>query len=394
MKYEFSDNLKYMKSSAIRNLLKYIQQPGMISFGGGMPNPETFPIDKIMEITNDVLKNYGKSALQYGTTDGLKLLRDELVKFILKDENIKCGPENIFITTGSQQALYALSKIFANPGDKVILEAPTYVGMISSLNANAVDSESIGMDENGMIVENLEEKIKSMIKDGKKPRFIYTIPTFQNPAGYTMPLDRRKHLIEISKKYEIPVIEDNPYGDLRYSGSKVPTLKSLDDDVIYLGTFSKVMAPGLRTGYVIASEDVASKLNLLKQALDLAGDSFSQYIAYEYLKNGIIYEQIPKTIELYKRKRNVMLEALDEHVDNAEWSKPDGGMFLWLRIKKNVDSEKLLEKAIEKKVAYVPGSAFYHKNPELNTMRLNFTYADDDDIKDGIKRLGQVIAEA
>ncbi len=395
MEFEFSDNLKNVKSSEIRDLLKYIHLPGMISFGGGLPNPESFPSAEIKNILDDIMDNYSASALQYGETEGLSYLKEELKNYLLKDENMNINTDNMIITTGSQQALYALTKIFANPGDYVITEAPTYVGMLSSLNANSVKAVSINMDNNGMLIEDLENKLKMLNSIGIKPKFIYTIPTFQNPAGYTMTLDRRKHLLELAYKYDIPVIEDNPYGDLRYSGNKLPTLKSLDnnDIVTYLGTFSKVMAPGLRTGFTISQPEVIHRFNMLKQSLDLASDSLSQYIAYEYLKRGIIYEQVPKTIELYRKKRDIMLEALDDNMENANWSRPDGGMFLWLTLNKNIDSSKMLKRAIENKVAYVTGSAFYYNNPEKNTMRLNFTYSKDEDIKEGIKRLSKTIKD-
>lgn len=395
MEFEFSDNLKNVKSSEIRDLLKYIHLPGMISFGGGLPNPESFPSKEIKNILDDIIDNYSKLALQYGETDGLSYLKEELKNYLLKDENMNINTDNMIITTGSQQALYALTKIFANPGDYVITEAPTYVGMLSSLNANSVKAISINMDNNGMLINDLENKLKMLNSIGIKPKFIYTIPTFQNPAGYTMTLDRRKYLLELAYKYNIPVIEDNPYGDLRYSGNKLPTLKSLDnnDIVTYLGTFSKVMAPGLRTGFTISQPEVIHRFNMLKQSLDLASDSLSQYIAYEYLKRGIIYEQVPKTIELYRKKRDIMLESLDDNMENATWSRPDGGMFLWLTLNKNIDSSKMLKRAIENKVAYVTGSAFYYNNPEKNTMRLNFTYSKDEDIKEGIKRLSKTIKD-
>ncbi len=299
------------------------------------------------------------------------------------------------LTTGSQQALYALPIIFANEGDYVITEAPTYVGMLSSLNANRIRSVSVGLDDRGMKTDELEERLKTMKSMGIKPKFIYTIPTFQNPAGYTMTLDRRKHLLELAEQYNVPVIEDNPYGDLRYSGTKLPTLKSLDTNnmVTYLGTFSKIMAPGLRTGFTVSQPEVLDEFNKLKQSLDLATDSLSQYIAYEYIRKGIIYKQIPKTIELYRRKRDIMLEALDDEMTDATWSRPDGGMFLWVKLSKNMDALKMLKRAINNKVAYVTGSAFYHNNPEMNTMRLNFTYSSDDDLKEGVRRLAKTVKD-
>jgi 2-aminoadipate transaminase len=395
MKFEFSDNMKNLKSSEIRELLKYIHMPGMISFGGGLPNPETFPSKELKDILDDIMDNYASSALQYGQTEGLPELKDQLAEYLKRDENINVAPENIMLTTGSQQALYALPIIFANPGEYVVTEAPTYVGMLSSLTANQVKSVGVSMDDEGMITTELEDKLRDLKSRGTKPKFIYTIPTFQNPAGYTMPLDRRKHLLEIAEQYDIPIIEDNPYGDLRYSGQKIPTLKSLDKNemVTYLGTFSKIMAPGLRTGFTVSQPEVLDEFNKLKQAMDLATNSLSQYIAYEYIRKGIIYKQIPKTIDLYRKKRDIMLEALDDYMEDATWSRPDGGMFLWVKLSKNMDAFKMLKRAINNKVAYVTGSAFYHNEPELNTMRLNFTYSSDEDIKEGIKRLAKTIKE-
>ncbi|MCL4452686.1 PLP-dependent aminotransferase family protein [Ferroplasma sp.] len=395
MKYEFSDNMKNLKSSEIRELLKYAHVPGMISFGGGLPNPESFPTEELKSILDDIMENYASSALQYGETEGLSELKEQLAEYLKRDENINVKPENIMLTTGSQQALYALPIIFANPGDYVITEAPTYVGMLSSLNASQIKSVSVGLDDQGMIVSNLEERLKDLKSKGIKPRFIYTIPTFQNPAGYTMTLDRRKYLLELAEQYNVPIIEDNPYGDLRYSGQKIPTLKSLDknDMVSYLGTFSKIMAPGLRTGFTVSQPEVLQEFDKLKQAMDLATNSLSQYIAYEYIRKGIIYRQIPKTIDLYRRKRDIMLEALDDEMEDATWSRPDGGMFLWVKLSKDIDALKMLKRAINNKIAYVTGSAFYHNEPELNTMRLNFTYSSDEDIKEGVKRLAKTIRE-
>ncbi len=395
MDFEFSENLKNVKSSEIRDLLKYTQMPGIISFGGGLPNPESFPSQAIKEILDDIIENYASSALQYGQTDGLPLLKEQLKSYLYRDENIDIETDEMMVTTGSQQALYALAKIFANPGDYVITEGPTYVGMISALNANSVNSVSVPLDENGMKVDMLDDKIRELKNKGKKPKFIYTIPTFQNPAGYTMTLDRRKELLDVANDNSIPIIEDNPYGDLRYSGSKIQSLKAMDNYgiVTYLGTLSKVMAPGLRTGYTLSQPEVLHKFNLLKQSLDLASDSLSQYIAYEYIKKGIIYTQVSKTIELYRKKRDIMLESLDEEMQNAIWSRPDGGMFLWLKLNENIDTKKMLKRAIDNKIAYITGSAFYQNNPEINTMRLNFTYSSDSDIQEGVKRLAKTIKE-
>jgi len=255
---------------------------------------------------------------------------------------------------------------------------------------------AIDLDDKGMDVDSLEERIRNFMANGTKPKFIYVIPTFQNPAGTTMVLDRRKQLLEISKRYEIPIVEDNPYGQLRYDGDPVPSIKSMDDDgnVIYLGTFSKVMAPGLRLGYVIADRQIVEKINLVKQGLDLASDSLSEYIAYEYLKRGDIYRQIPKTVSLYRKKRDLMLKSIAEYFpEGVKYTKPNGGMFLWVSLDEKIDTTRMLERALKAKVAYVSGAAFYPHGEKHNSMRLNFTYSDDDKIVEGIKRLAYVINE-
>ncbi|KAA8922841.1 PLP-dependent aminotransferase family protein [Thermoplasma sp.] len=396
MEYRFSDIFRYIKPSEIRSLLKYTSDPDLISFGGGMPNPESFPLNEMKEILNDVIGNYGKKALQYGTTEGLDPLRDELAKYVEKTEGIRAKREEIILTTGSQQALYAIGKIFTNPGDTVITEGPTYVGAISAFNSNKAEMIAVDLDDKGMNIDALEDRIKNLMSNGTKPKFIYVIPTFQNPAGTTMVLDRRKQLLEISKRYEIPIVEDNPYGQLRYDGAPVPSIKSMDDDgnVIYLGTFSKVMAPGLRLGYVIADRQIIEKINLVKQGLDLASDSLSEYIAYEYLKRGDIYRQIPKTVDLYRKKRDLMLKSISEYFpEGVKYTKPNGGMFLWVSLDERIDTTKMLERALKAKVAYVSGAAFYPHGEKHNSMRLNFTYSDDDKIVEGIKRLAYVINE-
>lgn len=396
MKFNFSKILGNMKPSEIRELLKYASSPDIISFGGGMPNPQTFPIEDIKSIVDDVLEKSGKYALQYGSTAGLYDLLTEIKKMVKKTENISTDEKEIIVTSGSQQALYALGKIFVYPGEMIITEAPTYVGAISAFNANGVDMNGVDLDENGMDTNALQERLDELKRKELKPKFIYVIPTFQNPAGYTMSLERRKHIIDISEDYEIPIVEDNPYGELRYSGPKLPSIKSLDrnNSVIYLGTFSKVMTPGLRIGYTIGPTEVINKVNLLKQALDLATNTLSQFVAYEYLKRKIMDKQIPKTVELYRRKRDIMLKALTDYFpEGSKWSKPDGGMFIWASVDDRINTTEMLVDAIKKNVAYVSGASFYPKGEKKNSMRLNFTYADDDQIIEGIKRISETVRE-
>jgi len=395
---EFSEIAKSIKASEIRELLKVVQNPEIISLAGGLPNPEAFPVDVIKEIVNDLLEKEGAQMLQYGSTDGVNSFRDVIVeRAINKFGFSNISRDNVLIVAGSQQGLYLAAKIFIDRGDIVIVEAPTYVGVLTAFQSYFPTFIDIEMDNEGMDTHLLEKKLKELRKEGKKPKLIYTIPTFQNPAGVTMNLERRKHLLELAEEYDTLVLEDGPYEDLRYSGKEVPRIKSLDKDdrVIYLGTFSKILSPGIRTAFMIAHEEIIQKAILAKQGIDLCTNTLSQYIAREYVKRGYLDRQIPKIISIYKEKRDTMLDALEDYFpDGVEWTKPDGGMFLWVTLPKHVDAEKLFPKAIEHKVAYVIGSAFYPKRDHKNTMRLNFTYPSNEMIKEGIRRLASVIKEA
>ncbi len=394
MDFRFSDSLRNMKPSEIRELLKYASTKGFISFGGGMPNPASFPMEDLRKIMEDVLSDYGSLALQYGNTVGLNDLRTEIKRLVKETENISSSESEIIVTSGSQQGLYELAKIFVNPGDTVITEEPTYIGAISAFDANLAEMHSIPIDDNGIKTDLVEAEVKKLISQNKKPKFIYIIPTFQNPTGITLSLERRKHLVEISSRYEIPLVEDNPYGELRYSGKKIASLRSLDPlgQVIYMGTFSKVMCPGLRMGYTIGPEDFIAKANLLKQALDLSSSTFSQYVAWLYLKRDIIKKQIPKTIELYRKKRDTMLTALEQHFpEGSTWSKPDGGMFLWASVDKKINTTDMLKDAVREGVAYVSGNAFSPARVQGNSMRLNFTFSGENEILTGIERLAGLI---
>jgi len=396
MKFTFSNMLSTMKPSEIRELLKMANTKGMISFGGGMPDPATFPIEELQEIIASIFKNSYANAFQYGVTQGIRPLREQIKRLVKETENIDCREEEINVTSGSQQALYATSKVLVQPGESVITELPTYVGAISANNANLVNMVGIEMDDNGMKTDLLEEKLGQMKSRGKLPRFIYVIPNYHNPAGYTLSLERRKHLIDLAVDYNIPIVEDNPYGELRYSGSRIPSIKSMDPDnrVIYMGTFSKVMTPGLRIGYVLGEEEFISKVNLLKQALDLSTNTLSEYIAYEYLKRDVMKTQIPKNIEIYRKKRDAMLKALSANFPpNSKWSKPDGGMFVWATVDPRIDTTKMLSRSVRNGVAYISGVSFYPNAEKRNNMRINFSYPTVPDIHEGITRLSRTLEE-
>ncbi len=396
MNFKFSELIGHMKPSEIRELLKYATSSDIISFGGGMPDPVTFPKNDIKKIIDDVIENSSDQALQYGNTAGLDELRTELKKFVKRKENIETDEGRIIVTAGSQQGLYAIGRIFVDPGDPVITESPTYVGAVSAFNANAARMIQVEMDENGILTEKLESKISELKAKGEAPKFIYVIPNFQNPTGVTLSLDRRKHLLDIAEDNGIPIVEDNPYGELRYSGTKIPSIKSLDRNgaVIYMGSFSKIMAPGLRLGYIVASEEVSNTVNLLKQALDLSTNTLSQFIAYEYLKRNIIDQQVPKSIEIYRKKKDVMLSALEENFSNVgTWTKPDGGMFVWATASADINTSKMLLRAVKRGVIYVSGPAFTADNSHTKSMRLNFTFPESEKLVEGIKRLSGVVRE-
>lgn len=396
MKFTFSSMLSEMKPSEIRELLKMANTKGMISFGGGMPDPATFPVEDLESIMADIFKNFSASAFQYGVTQGIKPLREQIRRLVKETENIDCTEDQINVTSGSQQALYAVSKVLVEPERSVITELPTYVGAISANDANKVNMVGIEMDDNGMRTDLLEEKLSKMKASGKLPEFIYVIPNFHNPAGYTLSLERRKHLIELAVDYNVPIVEDNPYGELRYYGSKIPSIKSMDPDnyVIYMGTFSKVMTPGLRIGYVLGDAEFISKVNLLKQALDLSTNTLSEYIAYEYLKRDIMKKQIPKNIEIYRKKRDAMLKALSDNFPaNSKWSKPDGGMFVWATVDPAIDTTRMLTRSVKNGVAYISGVSFHPNAEKRNNMRINFSYPSVDDIHEGIRRLSRTLEE-
>ncbi|MCD6276033.1 MAG: PLP-dependent aminotransferase family protein [Thermoplasmata archaeon] len=394
---EFSELAKRLKASEIRELLKVTQMPDIISLAGGLPNPKSFPVEIIKEITTKLLDSYGEKMLQYGSTEGVNSFRETLANYYNENYSFGIGKDNVLITAGSQEGLYLLGKIFLNPGDTVVVEAPTYVGAITAFQSFYPNYVQVEMDDEGMNIDILEKKLKELVREGKKPKFIYTIPTFQNPAGVTMSLERRKRLLELAKEYNILVVEDSPYEELRFSGEKVPQLKALDKEgyVLYIGTLSKVLSPGMRIAFMIGNEEIIQKAVLAKQGIDLCTSPFVQYIAEEYIKGGYMREHIPKIIKLYKEKRDIMLDAIEDYFpDGVKWTRPDGGMFLWVTLPEHMDAGELLQKAIENKVVYVIGAAFYPHRDHRNTMRLNFTYPTNEQIEEGIKRLAKVIKEA
>jgi 2-aminoadipate transaminase len=393
----YSENALSLKISEIRELLKWTQNPEIISFAGGLPNPKAFPTNEIQEISQDIIKNHSASALQYGTTEGFTKLRSAIANRMNEKEDLDINDNNVLITTGSQQGLYLISMLFTNPHDKIITGAPTYLGGVCSFLSLQSSIETVPLDNNGMRTDLLEETLKKLDKAGQHVKFIYVIPTFQNPAGVTLNEKRRKKMIDLAAEYETMILADNPYSELRYEGDRVKSIKYFDDEgyVIYLGTFSKVLAPGLRCAWMIGSEELIRKCVIAKQALDLCTSTLSQYIAFEYINRGYIDPHIEKIKKIYKEKRDLMLSAMDEYFPKeVEWTRPEGGLFTWVTCPSSIDTRQLFEDAIAKKVAFVYGTPFYPIGGGENTMRLNFSHATNADIKEGIKRLAEVIKNA
>ncbi len=391
-----SSRSKSMKASAIRELLNLVNNPEIISLAGGMPDPELFPQETIAEIAKDVILNHGGKALQYGPTEGIKPLRETLVRLAVEEGIASTTLDNLIVTTASQQGLDLVAKIFINPGDPIIVEAPSYVGGLQAFQAFEADFVTVPMDDSGIIPEILEEKVKELHNSGRKPKFIYVIPNFQNPAGVTMSLERRQKLINISHNYGVPIIEDDPYGEIRFEGEKLPSLLELDNigNVIALRTFSKILAPGLRLGWIIGDKEIIRKIAIAKQAADLCSPSSTQYIADKFIRDGHLGSYLAKVREVYKFKKDVMLSALEKYFpEECTWTKPTGGMFVWAETPEYIDTDKLFLEAVEAKVAYVIGSAFYPRGDDKRHMRLNFTLPSPELIEEGIKRLGTLLKQ-
>lgn len=387
----FAERVKPIKASAIREMFKLMADPEVISLAGGSPAPELFPGDKLAKISQKILSENPTAALQYGTTDGYAPFKAAALKRAEK-VNAVSGKDKIIITTGAQQAIDLAAKILINEGDKVAVEAPTFVGTLNSLRFYRSDLIGIPMQNDGMDTDELENVLKN-----NKIKLIYTIPTFQNPSGITMSLEKRKKLLSLANKYDVIILEDNPYGDLRFDGEDIPTLKSLDTDgrVIYVGSFSKILSPGMRLGYVVANEEFASKIEIAKQANDVHTPLITQMTAAEFLKQNDIEEYIEKGKELYGRKCRFMLECMDKYFPKSvTYTRPQGGLFIWCTAPEGTDSNLLLKECLKEKVAFVAGNSFA-VNSELPSrhFRLNYSTMPEEKIEKGIKALGRVLTD-
>ena len=391
----YAQRTKLMRVSEIRTILRVIEEKGVISFAGGLPDPNLFPKKELSEIASYVIREYGSAALQYSVTRGVTLFRKSL-SYFMSTKGINVPPDNILVTTGSQQALDLIARALIDPGDIIAVELPTYLAALNAFRLSEPEFIGIPIDDDGMRVDILEEKLRELSSKGKKVKMVYTVPTAQNPSGVTMSQDRRKHLLELAEQYDFLIIEDDPYSHFLFEPIEFKHLKAMDETgrVIYLSTFSKILAPGLRIGWVAAHEDIIAILERAKQNLDLHTPTLSQYIAMEAIKRGVVERYIPIMRETYKRKRNVMLDALEDHFPSGcRWTKPVGGMFIFAYLPESIDTKEMLLKAIDAGVAYVPGRAFFVDGSGWNTMRLNFSFPSEDKIIEGVKILGRVIRE-
>ena len=390
----FSERAKELRASEVRELLKLLQVPDMISFAGGFPNPETFPIELVSKIASEVLAKDGAQALQYGITEGYGPLR-EAVAARMNKKGIKCSSDNVLIVSGSQQVLDLVGKVFIDPKDIVVVSSPTYLAALTALTAYQASFESVPIDKDNMRMDLFEERIRRLSKRGKPPKIVYALPNFHNPAGVTMPEKNRRWLVDLASDYDLLILEDDPYSELRYKGEPIRPIKSFDDEgrVIYMSTFSKILSPGLRVGWTVVDPEILKKFVIAKQSTDVCTNVLGQRIAHEYVIQGFIEAQIEKIKKIYGRKLDLMLKGMDEFMPSGlNWIRPEGGMFLWVTLPESLDSGDLLAKALRKKVAFVQGRAFYADPKEgRNTMRLNFTHPSDDMITEGLRRLGSAI---
>ena len=391
----FAARTRVMKSSAMRDMMAVTARPEVISLAGGLPDTSTFPTDTFAAVTQAIAHESCAKALQYGPTEGLPETK-ECIAEVMQAEGMRADPEDIVVTTGGQQVIDLVVKTLVDPGDVVVAEAPTYPGAVPTFYSYQADVVQIEMDSDGMRIDLLEETLDRLEHDGRRPKFIYTVPTFQNPAGVTMSLERRHRLVEIANERELLVLEDNPYGMLRYEGEPLPPLRSLDGGVfvMYLGTFSKILSPGIRLGWVVAPPPVLEKINLGKQAADLCTSTLSQLMVHAYFEQSHWRDYVESLTELYRDRRDTMLDALAEFFPReAEWTRPQGGMFIWATLPDFIDTTDLLARALRENVAFVPGSGAYLDGRGRSSMRLNFSASDGDDIREGIRRIGEVIKE-
>lgn len=389
MKSKFAKRTHLVKSSETREILKVTEKPEVISFAGGLPAPELFPVEALKDVCNAVLIEEGADSLQYSTTEGYIPLR-EAIRQRMKFLGINSPVENVLVTSGSQQAIDLTGRLFIDEGDTIICESPTYLAAINAFKSYNAKFVEVPMDDDGMVMEELEKKLQ------KHPdtKFIYTIPDFQNPTGRTLKFERRKRMIELANQYDMLIVEDNPYGAIRFAGDALPPVKHFDTEnrVIYISTFSKIFSPGLRLGWICADESIIEKYVAFKQTADLHTDSFAQRMTAKYLELYDIEEHINIIKAVYKERCTAMLSCIKEFFPkNINYSVPEGGLFIWVELPESVDSRKLFAECLENNVAFVPGAPFFPNGTKKNTLRLNYSNMPKDKIYEGMKRIGEVL---
>ena len=392
MEYKFASRMERMKASEIRELLKLTARPEIISFAGGLPAPELFPVKEIAQVSHDLVLKEGQKLLQYATTEGRPTLREKIAKRMTEKYGTPVDMNDILITTGSQQCLDFAGKLFLDPGDVVLCESPSYLGALNAFNAYQPVFKEVPTDGEGIIPEELDK----ILATTPKCKFIYVIPDFQNPTGICWSLERRKKFIEVINKYDLPVFEDNPYGELRYRGESFPTLKSMDTKglVSFLGTFSKIFCPGLRLGWIAGPHTIVEKFVMIKQSADLHTSNFDQGVADAYMDSYDLDAHVKEIVELYGHRRDLILKTMEEEFpEGVEFTRPDGGLFLWVTVPEGVSARKVFDKCIEQKVAAVIGDAFYPNDKTDRSMRVNYSCMPDDKIVEGVKRMARAIKE-
>lgn len=390
--FKFSKRVPADGTDAVGAILKAAADPEIISFAGGLPAPELFPVEGMKEATDKVYAEHGQQALQYGAAKGVTELRELILKRVKEKENIDAKLENVMVTTGSEQAIDLVGKAFVNPGDTVLVEEPTYLCALDVFRSYGANFVSVPMDDDGMKMDALEEALKAH----PETALVYTVPNFQNPTGRTMPAERRKKFAELAAKYDVPVLEDNPYGDIRFAGEHVPSVKSFDHagKVFYMSTFSKILAPGFRLGWLVADPKVIEKLTVLKQSADLHTDNLVQYVVTEFFKENDVDAHVKEISDLYGKRKQLMIDGIKKYFPkDVKYTDPEGGMFLWVEVPGVTDTVELFKQCLEHNVAFVPGDPFFAGKPQPGTFRLNYSNMQEDQIEVGLKRLGEALSQ-
>ena len=391
MKFEFSNRISGVKASAVREILKLMNDPEIISFGGGNPASETFPVSKLKEISDDIFDKQPNSILEYGITEGNQSFKDAAIKFLSRNEKIVNDYDEVMVTSGSQQIMDFVTKCLCNEGDLVVCENPSFLGALNSFKSNGAKLVGIEMEDDGINLEKLE----AALSGEKKPKLIYLIPNFQNPTGITTSLAKRKAIYALAKKYQVAILEDNPYGDLRFKNEAIPSIKSLDDEglVIYAASFSKIISPGMRVAIMVGHKDLLAKCTIAKQTNDVHTNAWAQSVMARFLQETDMDAHLKQLQAVYDRKCHLMLDEIEKHFSkDCKWTKPDGGMFIWVTLPERIDMLEFVQKAIERKVAVVPGNAFYDDDSKpCQSFRMNFSMPSDEDIVKGVLILGELM---